>query len=671
MQVFAEFMAGLSPKIIFHLGATSPPFGFSFANSPVLRTPIPNKRASNTVALLLTSPLPVPRRSSQSCFKNLISWFNMVSRKLLLFTSAFDAHRSRIDDVVSAENSEHGHPSESERIKQFIQNMTVDLRDLESYYNISFSSSRIQRLGEFFTEQVDGLATKFYFDNFDQNGKVDHLLVRAYVIRQHQTLRTEWSRIQDLHPLLGWADKLVYLCEKRQAACPMDWKHAAQMLADTRDNIDVLLMDIRNDKLKDKTSRFLAYRAAQAIQELQGHMAEWHQFYSTYDPMFDWWIKSEWEMLPSKMSELVVAIRTQLIGIGSEEADAIVGQPSGRESILDDLKSEVIPYTPEEIIKIGETEYEWCEKEMIRASTELGYGCDWKKALEHVKKMYVEPGQQIYMVRELREEAVEYVAKHDMITVPRVVRETIRTYMMSPNAQKTNPFFLGGDSIQVSYPTSTMSHDFKKMIMRGNNKPFSRSTVFHELIPGHNLQFYYMDRYKTYRRSFMTPFWTEGWAFYWEMILWDRGFPYTPEYRIGMLFWRMHRCLRIIFSLKFHLSQMTPEECIDLLVEKGGHERATAEGEVRRSFNGDYNPLYQAGYMLGALQFYALRKEVLDAKLMTEKEFHDRVLPENNMPIEMVRALLKNEKLERYHQPSWRFYGDVEESAIATRMNSV
>ena len=66
--------------------------------------------------------------------------------------------------------------------------------------------------------------------------------------------------------------------------------------------------------------------------------------------------------------------------------------------------------------------------------------------------------------------------------------------MMSPEAQKTNPFFLGGDSIQVSYPTATMSYEDKLMIMRGYSRPFSRSTVFHELLPGHHLQFYYMDR---------------------------------------------------------------------------------------------------------------------------------------------------------------------------------
>ena len=123
-----------------------------------------------------------------------------------------------------------------------------------------------------------------------------------------------------------------------------------------------------------------------------------------------------------------------------------------------------------------------------------------------------------------------------------------------------------------------------------------------------------------------------------------------------MLFWRMHRCARIVFSIKFHLGQMTPQECIDYLVEKVGHERATAEGEVRRSFNGDYTPLYQAGYMLGALQLYALRREIVASGMMGEKEFHDSVLKENNMPIEMVRALLKGEKLTENHKPSWRFY---------------
>jgi uncharacterized protein (DUF885 family) len=123
-----------------------------------------------------------------------------------------------------------------------------------------------------------------------------------------------------------------------------------------------------------------------------------------------------------------------------------------------------------------------------------------------------------------------------------------------------------------------------------------------------------------------------------------------------MLFWRMHRCARIVFSLKFHMDQMTPQECIDYLVDKVGHERATAEGEVRRSFNGDYNALYQAGYMLGALQIYALRKEVVEGGGTPEKEFHDRILKEGEMPIEILRALVQDRKLRPGHKATWKFY---------------
>jgi len=89
-------------------------------------------------------------------------------------------------------------------------------------------------------------------------------------------------------------------------------------------------------------------------------------------------------------------------------------------------------------------------------------------------------------------------------------------------------------------------------------------------------------------------------ALYWEMLLSDDGFAKTPEQRIGMLFWRMHRQARIIFFLRFHLGEWSPQQCIDFLVDRVGHERANAEADVRRSFNGTYPPLYQLAYMTGS-----------------------------------------------------------------------
>jgi uncharacterized protein (DUF885 family) len=71
-------------------------------------------------------------------------------------------------------------------------------------------------------------------------------------------------------------------------------------------------------------------------------------------------------------------------------------------------------------------------------------------------------------------------------------------------------------------------------------------------------------------------------------------------------------------------------------------------------------PLYQAGYLLGGLQFYSLHKELVDSGKMTNRAFHDAILKENRMPIEMVRALLTKQKLTRDYSTNWKFYGEVQ-----------
>jgi uncharacterized protein (DUF885 family) len=253
---------------------------------------------------------------------------------------------------------------------------------------------------------------------------------------------------------------------------------------------------------------------------------------------------------------------------------------------------------------------------------------------------------------------VEFIEARDWITIPPLAREIWRMEMMSPERQLVAPFFLGGEVIQISYPTDAMAHDDKLMSMRGNNPHFNRATVHHELIPGHHLQGFMTSRFNDHRGTFSTPFWGEGWALYWEMILWENDFPRGPEDRIGMLFWRMHRAARIIFSLSFHLERMTPQEAVDFLVERVGHERANAEAEVRRSFGGQYSPLYQVAYMIGGMQFRALHRDLVESGQMTDRAFHDAVMQGGRMPVEMVRALLTAQPLTRDYTTQWRFAGD-------------
>jgi uncharacterized protein (DUF885 family) len=203
-----------------------------------------------------------------------------------------------------------------------------------------------------------------------------------------------------------------------------------------------------------------------------------------------------------------------------------------------------------------------------------------------------------------------------------------------------------------------MTYDQREMSMRGNNIAFAHATAFHEMIPGHFLQFYMAARYRTYRRAFSTPFWHEGNAFWWEMLFYDRGFEATPEERIGALVWRMHRSARVIFTMNFHLGKWTTQQCVKFLMDNVGFDVDNATAEVRRSFDGSVGPLYQCAYLMGALQFRAMHKELVDSGKMTDKQFHDTILHENSMPIEILRADMENLKLTKDYPAQWKFYSD-------------
>ena len=102
---------------------------------------------------------------------------------------------------------------------------------------------------------------------------------------------------------------------------------------------------------------------------------------------------------------------------------------------------------------------------------------------------------------------------------------------------------------------------------------------------------------------------------------------------------------------------MTPAQMVDFLVERVGHERFGATGEVRRYIGGAYSPLYQCAYMIGGKQLLALRREVVESGRMTDKQFNDAVLACNAIPIEMIRASLLNVPLTRETRPNWEFAG--------------
>ena len=572
-------------------------------------------------------------------------------------------------------------------MRPVIERYEVELHDVNRVYPLPGSALRQSKLEKFYTGQLQ-LLEKINFDAISQADKVDYLLLRDRLLREQKQLAVDTGLDKEVAAIVPFQQVIVGFEEARRRMETVDPQKCAMALA----TVTADIADARKSGTP-KASPAILNRAATRLAQLRTSLRTWFNFYDLYDPKFSWWVDAEYKKADEALDAHAQFLHTasgvsgpldtgtggrgggrsgrgtalETEGgtaprtgppLGSEAELSGVG-PAGNDALLVALETAMIPYTPDELIVIANKGFAWCDKEMLRAAGEMGFGSDWKKALEAVKNKYVEPGQMIYLVRDLSRESIEFVEKHDLVTIPPFLEEDYWEEALTPQQQLVSPFFLGGSVIQVSSPASSQTLEQRLESMRGNNIYFARDTVFHELVPGHHMQGYMSQRYRTYRSLFSTPFWTEGMAFYWEMLMWDLGFTHTPEQRIGALVWRMHRCARIIFSLSFHLHKMTALECVQFLVDRVGFERANAEGEVRRSFNGSYPPIYQCAYMLGALQFYALHKELVGPGKMTNRAFHDAMYREGNMPVEMVRLALNGQKVTRDYRTSWKFYGSL------------
>ncbi len=608
-----------------------------------------------------------------------------------------------------------GAPAHAADLSDYVVRFREDQGSLGRFYQQPWDGERLDRLARFYDERKAALAD-LNFDGLDQAGKIDYVLLREEMEYERARVDVQRARLAEIGGMLPFREAVLALEHDLRLLKKADPEHAAAVLAEFPKQIKAVRERIEKgraakpeakpaptpepvsgavEKMPEKPAAagaegdkpaadltrlpppplqpppsvaaadapivitpVIAQRTAGAVSSLRGTLSGWFSFYDGFNPEFSWWCRKPYDEAVGAMDEFAKYLRETCAGIKGGDDDPLLGDPIGAAALDLDLKHEFMPYSPAQLIAIGEAEFAWCESEMRNASNQMGFGDDWHKALEKVKTLHVPPGEMDELVARQSREAIAFLKAHDLVTIPPLCEETWRLEMSPREVQRYLPFAAYNEqAMTIGYPTSGMSHDDKLMSMRGNNVHFSKLVTPHELIPGHHLQGYMARRIRPYRNLFSTPFFVEGWALYWEMTLYDEGYPESPEDRVGMLFWRMHRCARIIVSLKFHLGEMTPQQMIDFLVERVGHERLTATSEVRRFIGGDYSPLYQCGYMIGGKQIRALRGEAVGAGKLSEKEFHDTLLTYGAIPIELVRAGVLNLPLRRDSGREWRFAG--------------
>ena len=536
----------------------------------------------------------------------------------------------------------------------------ADKAAIERRYQVRYSPRRLDRLRQHYAGWDRQLGA-VDFDALNPEGQIDYIALRNRIAYDQEMLRLDAERGEQIAPLIPFGDSLRLLQEERHDRERVEPRSAAETLNTVAKQIALLtgavIEDGENAASERGVTPVVGWRAANQIEHLRAVLADWNKFYSGYDPMFNFWVPEPYGRVDEALQAYASVINRHVVGIQPNEKAPIIGDPVLQEGLRADLAVEMIPYTAEEIIRIGEREFEWTEEQFRIVANDMGYGDDWLAALEHTKNLAPPPGEKPWLIFEIGEFSEQFIEEMNMITMPPLSREIWRLEMQTPERQLINPFFTGGEVTRVSYPTSEMAHEDKMMSMRGNTPHFNFATVHHELVPGHHMQGFMSNRFNAHRSRLMrTPFWGEGWALYWELQLWDAEFPRNNPDKIGMLFWRLHRAARIVFSLNYHLGRWSPQEAVDFLVDRVGHERANAEAEVRRTTIDA--PLYQIAYLIGGLQFRALYRELVESGEVNATDFHDAIMQGGRMPIELVRARLTGQRLSPDYETNWRFYGE-------------
>jgi hypothetical protein len=290
----------------------------------------------------------------------------------------------------------------------------------------------------------------------------------------------------------------------------------------------------------------------------------------------------------------------------------------------------------EEIYSIAEEEWQNSQEEMERL--------DWQQIYESyvprgdgefdLFKLY---GNEIEALRELCQE-LELLDDH--LDQEVVLAET-PTYLRSVRSLASYYAPLGSDPHEQAlfYITTARLHKNSKSDvsrLKHLHRDYQVVTA-HETYPGHHL----LDCVRRsldnpIRRQIDSALFYEGWAFYAESILSEKGYFKLPIEELVACRYRLWRAARCLIDVGLAMERLTMEEAASLLVSVG-HETNEAISQVERY---RLSPGYQICYTLGKHEILELRQQFVPQ--LGWQKFHRLLMEGGQVPFQLASRRFQN-----------------------------
>ena len=162
--------------------------------------------------------------------------------------------------------------------------------------------------------------------------------------------------------------------------------------------------------------------------------------------------------------------------------------------------------------------------------------------------------------------------------------------------------------------------------------------TMHESVPGHHLQIsigYEQTGIPKFRRVGSYDAFVEGWALYAESLGDELGLYDDPWSKIGQLSYEMWRAVRLVVDTGIHHLKWDRQRAIDFFMENCPKAELDVVNEVDRYIAW---PGQALAYKIGELKIKELRKN----SHLDVKAFHDALLREGTLPLDVLEAHMKD-----------------------------
>jgi uncharacterized protein (DUF885 family) len=312
---------------------------------------------------------------------------------------------------------------------------------------------------------------------------------------------------------------------------------------------------------------------------------------------------------------------------------------------------ELLPFGAAELRERGREQHELLSTEANRIATEIDGSGDWAKTCDRLNKIHAPtPEAMRDEYAEWTERARSFLRDTELVTLPPGEKCSVepsppfqRPVLAVASYQRPPAFrdTLHGHFF-VPYPPDGTSPDEVQKRLEGNCSAGIPTTAVHEAYPGHHWHLVMAKSNPSHaRRIFGTAYFSEGWALYAERVMREQGFFTDPKHLLYQYEATIFRAARIVVDTSLHMGEMTFDEAVRFMVEKGNLTEPNARAEVGRYCSW---PTQASSYLTGMLEIIDIRTRWLARRGASDRPalraFHDAITTAGMLPTSLAEKAI-------------------------------